>query len=109
MVVAAALAVHITKESLSCEFDSKAWKRANSQRHWFDDGAEGDRRRLANRLIRCRSLAGVSKRRVISLLGSPGGAGGYPLGPDWLGIDQDVFYVGFGRSGRVESVYIGGN
>lgn len=54
------------------------------------------------RLVRTHGLIGMSREKVVELLGNPDSPGnGYDIGSHTGFIDSDVFYITFDESGRV--------
>ena len=89
-------------------FDEAAWD-ADSERPGSDDLT--DRQRIADDLIRCRTLLGRPKRDVRALLGSPSAESNrrmwlWIVGPERGPIKTrpETFQVRFGPAGHVRDV-----
>lgn len=86
-------------------FDEAAWD-ADSERPGSDDLT--DRQRIADDLIRCRTLLGLPKREVRAMLGPPGAESNrrmwlWIVGPERGPIKTrpETLQVRFGPAGRV--------
>ena len=96
-------------------FDEAAWRRA---RRSLEDEAPTDDQRLADALIKCRTLIGKTRSEVTSLLGEPDDGGSlseeetrrelvYSTGPQRdsaFAIDSEWLTILLDRGGRVRSV-----
>jgi hypothetical protein len=91
-----------------------------ARRHAFDEDPPTRAQRIADGLIRCRTLRGLDQRGVARLLGRPDDAGRsadvdladrrwtYTIGPwrGWFPIDYELLAVGYDGRGRVRRVWI---